>query len=327
MFRATGPGTIRLDRRSSRESHLIWFHLDNFDVDGVALKTEHRNVLTRIFRHNMVESGGIIMPVDRIWVFLRGYASRAGGAAHNIDLSRQRVANVRQYLNAYVSDDHITGLQHVGEDWSHSEIEEDENFRSVEVICTTENTPPLPPRPAFIYDRFRMRAKPVGGQAVDALAQGLDLAGHALPTGLGATFLLIQIERRSNHARKFFLFYSGQVSAGLSAPSFMFAQPNDFGELGGGYGDWVNFRTRSHDHHVAFTEFEGSASFGSLASVQIGLQDAGDSFFEFKSELMHSVEHWVNILPRTIVLPMPMSNGLGFSLASFSMAGHLVALD
>lgn len=334
MFRATGIGTIRPDSRVHSSGSLAWIHLDNFDVDGTTLKIEHRNELDRRFGHNFLpttHTGDLLIPADDIWIFLRGYASRTGGRDHvedNMALSLERVAVVSNYLNRIgISDGHITGLDYVGEAWSHGEIEEDDEFRSVEVIARSENSPPPPARPAFIYDRFRMRAKPIGGEAVDAISQGLDAAGHALPAGLGATFLRIQIERLRTHERKNYLFYTAQVSAGLSVPSFMFLQPGAFGEGGDGYGDWVRFRTRSHDHHVAFTEFEGSANFGNVGSVQFGTLDAGDSFFEFRSELMHSIEHWVNIRPRTIVLPMPTSNGLSFSLVSLSMGGSLVLLD
>jgi hypothetical protein len=327
MFRATGPGTIRLDRRSSRESHLVWLHLDNFDVDGVALKTEHRDELVRIFRNNMIESGGIIMPVDRIWVFLRGYASRTGGVAHNIDLSRQRVANVRQFLNAYVSDDHITGLQHVGEDWSHSEIEEDENFRSVEVICTTENRSPIPARPPFIYDRFRMRAKL--GSAEQMMAAGISMLN--LPGGLGATFIQIQINNTTTHAIQDYFFVSTQVTAGLSATDFMHEPPPQAQLLDSSVSDteyaaWVRFRTRSN-HHVALNEFEGSAAFGGLLAAQLGPLSLGENYFSFQSERMHSTAHWVAFFPRTIVLPMPNSFGFGFSLASLSAFGRLIMVS
>lgn len=323
---ATGPGEIRLDHRSSAADNVVWVHLDNFDIDGVDLKAEHRNALDRWFRHNMVESGGLIIPVDRIWVFLRGYASRTGGVEHNIDLSRQRVSNVRTHLTAYVSNSHITGMEHVGASWSHGEIEEDSQYRSVEVIMRTVNHPPEPTTPAFIYDRFRMRAKPAGPDIIGAIAGELDLPG-----GLGSTVLMIQIENRSTHERRDFLFVSMQVTAGLSAPISSSTEPTDQRLISesSDYGDWVNFRTRSH-HHVAFSEFVGSAAFGGMVSVQIGTYSPGSSlgmgenYFQFTSDRLHNVENYVAILPRTIVLPLPPSFGLGFSLISMSAMGRLM---
>jgi hypothetical protein len=312
----TGPGTIRIDRRSGSSENVVWVHLDNFDIDGVTLKTEHRNALTRWFSHNMVESGGLIIPVDRIWVFLRGYASRTGDTGHNLQLSRERVSNVRSFLNAYVSDSHITGLEHVGEAWSHREIEEDEQFRSVEVIMRPENRPPGGSPPGFIYDRFRMRAKL--GDAGDAAAVGSALAD--LPGGLGATVLHIQIQNRTTHAIQNYVFVSAQATAGLAVP--ISASEDE-------YGDWVNFRTRSR-HHVALSEFEGDASFGSMVSVQIGTYSPGESlgmgqsYFVFQSDHLRSVDNYVTVLPRTIVLPMPENLGLGFSLISMSAFGRLV---
>ena len=95
------------------------------------------------------------------------------------------------------------------------------------------------------------------------------------------------------------------------------------------YGDWVNFRTRSH-RHVALIEFEGDASFGSMVSVQIGTYSPGESlgmgesYFVFQSHHLHSIESYVTVLPRTIVLPMPENVGLGFSLISMSAFGRLI---
>lgn len=322
---ATGPGEIRLDHRSSAADNVVWVHLDNFDIDGVDLKAEHRNALDRWFRHNMVESGGLIIPVDRIWVFLRGYASRTGGVEHNIDLSRQRVSNVRTHLTSYVSNSHITGMEHVGASWSHGEIEEDSQYRSVEVIMRTVNHPPEPTTPAFIYDRFRMRAKPAGPDIIGAIAGELDLPG-----GLGSTVLMIQIENRSTHERRDFLFVSLQTTAGLSALESG-GTPNPDREIGidSDYGNWVNFHTRSN-HHVAFSEFVGSAAFGGMVSVQIGGYSPGESlgmgenYFQFNSDRLHNVDNYVFISPRTIVLPMPPTFGLGVTLISMSAFGRLM---
>lgn len=300
-------------------------HLDNFDIDGVTLKAEHRHALDRWFSHNMIESGGLVIPVDRIWVFLRGYASRTGGAEHNIELSQQRVSNVRTHLSTYVSGSHITGMEHVGDTWSRGEIEEDSQFRSVEVIMRTVNHPPEPTRPAFIYDRFRMRAKPAGPDVIGALLDELDVPG-----GIGSTILMIQIENRSTHERRDYLFVSLQTTAGLSVPlPSETSGHRETGDVSSDYGDWVNFRTRSN-HHVGFSEFVGEASFGSMVSVQIGPYSPGESlgmgenYFQFTSNSLHAIENWVTVLPRTIVLPLPPSSGIGFSLISMSAFGRLM---
>jgi hypothetical protein len=268
----------------------------------------------------MVRLGDMMMPADDKWIFLRGYASRTGGEEHNIDLSLQRVDVVNAFLVSLgISDTHITGLDYVGEAWSHSEIEEDDQFRCVEVIARHENIPPPPSTPVFIYDRFRMRARI--GTAGEAVAAGLSVV--ELPGGLGATVLEIQINNITTHATQNYFFVSAQVTAGLSAsvPSALTPRgPSSSSEMP--YANWVEFRTRSN-HHVALSEFEGSAAFGGLLGAQLGPLSFGDSYFTFQSDRLNSVDHYICVTPGTIILPMPDSIGLGFSLASLSAFGHL----
>ncbi|MGB4843304.1 MAG: hypothetical protein WBP16_02435 [Ferruginibacter sp.] len=323
----TGPGVIRIDHRAHRSGNLEWFHLDNFDIDGVTVKPRHRSYLSDRFANNFLpttRSTDLLIPADDIWIFLRGYASRTGGTDHNIDLSIQRVDNVRDYLvgSCHISDNKITGLDYVGEEWSHGEIEEDEIFRSVEVIASHENRPPPPSPPPAIVDRFRMRAKPVGAEVLGAIADELEIPG-----GLGGTLLMIQIQNRTSRDTRTYVYISAQVTAGLSVP--LPASPSgtrDRPSRGSGYGNWVNFTTRSN-HHVVFSDFEGSASFGGMVGVQIGSYSAGDNYFQFSSDQLRDVERWVTVRPRTITLPMPDSMGLGFSLISMSAFGRLILWD
>lgn len=313
----TGPGRVTTDARARSSGYTDWIYLENFDIDGVTLKIEHRNELTRRFG-GMHSSGDLMMPDDNKWIFLRGYASRTGASDHNLDLSNERVLAVHNFLLSLgISDNHITGLDYVGEEWSHSEIEEDDQFRCVEVIARLENITPPPSTPVFIRDRFRMRAKPAGPDVIGAIADEIDLPG-----GLGSTVLMIQIENRSTHERRDFLFVSLQVTGGLSIPFSGTPVPTS-SDLDFEYGDWVNFRTRSQ-HHVAFSEFVGSATFGGMISAQIGTFNAGDNYFSFDSENLHHAETYVVITPRTIVLPMPTTVGLSFSLISMSAFGRLM---
>jgi len=316
----TGPGRITTDARATHGSgYTDWIYLENFDIDGVTLKIEHRNELRRRFG-DMVRLGDLMMPADDKWIFLRGYASRTGSEEHNIDLSLQRVDVVHAFLVSLgISDTHITGLDYVGEAWSHAEIEEDDQFRSVEVIARHENIPPPPSTPVFIYDRFRMRARI--GDAGDAVAAGLSLLD--LPGGLGATVLQIQINNMTSHETRDYYFVSAQVTAGISvsAPTGP-STTRDGTHIDSPYADWVEFRTRSN-HHVSLSEFEGSAAFGGLLSASVGPLSFGDSYFTFQSDRLNSVEHYTAVTPRTIILPMPASIGLGFSLASLSAFGRL----
>ena len=329
----TGPGVIRLDHRAHSGINLEWFHLDNFNIDEVTLKTRHRNYLSERFANNFLPTSrpsDLLIPADDVWIFLRGYASRTGGRdhlQHNLDLSGSRVENVRSYLidNCCISNERITGLDYVGEEWSNGEIEEDDMFRSVEVISRTENRPPESHVVSFIYDRFRMRAKTCGPDILGAIAGELDIPG-----GIGSTILMIQIQNITTHETRTFLYISVQVTAGLSVPlpEGPSGTPRDITDHHSDYGDWVNFRTRSH-RHVALIEFEGDASFGSMVSVQIGTYSPGESlgmgesYFVFQSHHLHSIESYVRVIPRTIVLPMPQSVGLSVSLISMSPFGRL----
>lgn len=319
----TGPGIITTDSRAHRSGYANWIYLENFDIDGVTVKSEHRNELQRRFG-DMERVGDLLMPTDNQWIFLRGYASRTGGVDHNMNLSRDRVFAVQDYLLSLgISNDHITGLDFIGESWSNAEIEEDQQFRCVEVIGRMENIPPPPTTPSFVIDRFRMRARI--GDAGEAVAAGLSLID--LPGGLGATVLQIQIENMSTHDTRDFYFVSAQVTAGLSAPSVPdLPSPSSHTSSSieaSEFANWVEFRTRSN-HHVHLNEFEGEAAFGGMLSLQVGPLSYGDSYFSFESSRLHSVEHYASVIPRTIVLPMPDSFGLGFSLASLSAFGRLI---
>ena len=315
----TGPGRVTTSARAHSSTYSDWIYLENFDIDGVTVKSEHRHELSRRFGATHSIGGDLMMADDNKWIFLRGYASRTGGAEHNIDLSMQRVFAVQDYLLSMgISNDHITGLDYVGEEWSHAEIEEDDQFRCVEVIGRHENIPPPPSVPVFIRDRFRMRAMPVAASELGLLGEALGLAG-----GLGATILKIEIQNLATREIRTYAYGSIQVTAGLSLPTPGAPPSAPDTDPSREFGAWVDFNTRSN-HHVSFYDLEGEASFGSMLGVQIGPYSAGDSYFQFNSDRIHNVERWATVNPRTIVLPMPDSSGLSFSLASMSAFGRLI---
>lgn len=321
-IRATGPGIIGVDRRQREPENMDWFFLENFDVNGTSLKAEHRNYLTRRFgeREVLQGSGGFnfSLPVDNGWVFLRGYASRAGNDRLNQRLSADRVSHVRDFLvsRGYVPANRITGLEHVGENWSSGEIEEDAAFRSVEVIRRVQNIPPPPSAPDFIYDRYRLRVMSPGQIALDQIVEEIG-ERIPLPAGLGATVFQLQIQNRDTRAARNFLYYGGSVSAGLGTPNIE----------DGHYGPWSNFRTRSR-HHVALSEFEGDASVGSLGTAQLGSVDFGSNFLEFHSPNFTNLsgDNWALVEPRTITFSGPPAIGLGFSLAAIPLFGRMVMI-
>jgi len=105
MARFTGPGKIRVlklldsgppgvlkipDNVASATSFQAVLY--NFDIDGDALKREHKDFLKE---HVVPQLGN-----PQVKIELRGEASRTGSDAHNLDLSKRRVAQVKNFFSA-----------------------------------------------------------------------------------------------------------------------------------------------------------------------------------------------------------------------------------
>jgi hypothetical protein len=91
MLRPTGRGKIRELLLPAQDSATT-FHavLYNFDIDGEALKLEHRSWLTE---HVVPQLGN-----PSVKIGLRGEASRTGSDAYNLALSKRRVNQVLHFL-------------------------------------------------------------------------------------------------------------------------------------------------------------------------------------------------------------------------------------
>ena len=93
MLVHTGPGKVRELSLPTQDSATAFTGvLFNFDIDGDTLKPQHRAWLNE---HVVPQLGDPGLTID-----LRGETSNTGDAAHNLDLSRRRIAQVRAFLNA-----------------------------------------------------------------------------------------------------------------------------------------------------------------------------------------------------------------------------------
>ena len=95
MLRLTGPGKIRdlvvVGPKSDPATTIVSL-LYNFDIDGDAVKPQHREWLKE---HVVPQLGD-----SAVKIILRGEASRSGSDDHNLALSNRRVKNVENFLRA-----------------------------------------------------------------------------------------------------------------------------------------------------------------------------------------------------------------------------------
>ena len=126
----------------------------NFDVDGDAVKVEHKAFLE-----------GQVVPIlrqgDSI-CFLRGETSHTGTDAHNLDLSRRRADNVRSFLVSRGVPPARIRAQFVGETLAGSFPGENADARAVSLLVarTAPLPPPNPPpapTPAATTTQFKVR--------------------------------------------------------------------------------------------------------------------------------------------------------------------------
>ncbi len=105
MVRPTGPGKIRVLKirdggvpavpttfNNVASATTFQAVLYNFDIDGDVLKREHKEFLKE---HVVPQLGNAQVKIE-----LRGEASRTGSDTHNLDLSKRRVAQVKNFFRA-----------------------------------------------------------------------------------------------------------------------------------------------------------------------------------------------------------------------------------
>lgn len=128
--------------------------LVNFDVDGDAVKVEHKVFLD-----------GQVVPILRqgdTICFLRGEASHTGTDAHNLELSQRRADNVRAFLASRGVPPARVREQFVGESLAGSFPGENADARAVSLlVARTAPLPPPPsppaPKPAPTTTQFKVR--------------------------------------------------------------------------------------------------------------------------------------------------------------------------
>jgi hypothetical protein len=93
MLRLTGPGKIREILLAPDDAATTFQAvLYNFDIDGDTLKPQHKAWLSE---HVVPQLGDSNLRIE-----LRGEASNTGSDAHNLDLSRRRIAHVLNFFHA-----------------------------------------------------------------------------------------------------------------------------------------------------------------------------------------------------------------------------------
>ncbi|HJQ55350.1 MAG TPA: OmpA family protein [Vineibacter sp.] len=154
MLKPTGAGTI--EHHPSEATIApggIAVKLANYDVDGDSLKPQHEIFLqTEVIPHLMSSA-------NHVWLF--GFASRRGAAAHNMQLSRRRVDGVVNYLlHRGVRPSQIQSRAE-GERLAFGKKEEDASDRAVGVLVMprAKDAPPpqQPPPPPPVTDLFNVR--------------------------------------------------------------------------------------------------------------------------------------------------------------------------
>lgn len=170
--------------------------LCNFETGKSYLLLAHQDFLDNDVRN-------VIQKMQGPWVDLFGYASRAGDAGFNMNLSDQRIKAVRARIEQYANQVNFQIHQALGETQSGlNERNNDGYYRAVEIYVYASKPPtPVPPAPKPSLRRltFRSFSKTVaqsdsgGGQPnleKDAINELLKLGLSALQGKLTAEGLL-----------------------------------------------------------------------------------------------------------------------------------------
>lgn len=223
MLRRTGPGKTSTDPQFTAPG-VLKASLFNFDIDGDSVKSEHANFLeSRV---------APLLQGDRGHIWMQGSASKSGGDAHNIELSRRRVNKVAEILRDKGILDRQMQLDAVGEQLAQAHANEDETDRAVELVVlpVARESPPPPrevPPPPPVSDQFRIRM----------------LGGLAGSIGVGQVEnLFFQILDTRNNLTAFYTYSSAGMGRGLipRVPLSVTLR-----------GPWNDFRTDSAHSRIA----------------------------------------------------------------------------
>jgi hypothetical protein len=135
-IRPTGPG-----KTTNYTSPLgVLGRLYNFDIDGDELKPKHKEWLDRHVVPILLKGGSAT---------IRGFASTKGNADHNLELSRDRMYSVEDYLMLFTQLARIKKADYVGEQAASAQTGdnvENEFWRAVDITAWEKPTPPEPPK-------------------------------------------------------------------------------------------------------------------------------------------------------------------------------------
>jgi OmpA family protein len=153
VLKATGAGKVVTSGGAPAGG--VRAALANFDIDGDALKVEHKTFLD-----------GQVVPILRrpnSICILRGEASHTGSDAHNLELSKRRAQTVLGFLTSRGVPVQNVRVQFVGESLAGSFPGESADARAVSVLVARTTAVPAPqpePAPAAVpktATRFKIR--------------------------------------------------------------------------------------------------------------------------------------------------------------------------
>jgi hypothetical protein len=230
VLHTSGTGKIHVDPRYAQPG-MIKAALYNFDVDGDQLKPEHR-----IFLQTKIAP---LLQGDNGHIWMQGSASKSGSNAHNMGLSRRRVANAAQFLRSLGILDRQMQLDAVGEELAQSHALEDANDRAVGLlVLPVAKESPSPPKnippPPRVTTEFKIRL--LGA-----------LSGSAGPFQIENCFF--QIADKKNNLTSFYVFSSGGAGKGLIKGLNLSATMK---------GPWNDFTTNSP---IRVSQFGGATRF------------------------------------------------------------------
>ncbi|MFO0405467.1 MAG: hypothetical protein ACK50Q_03710 [Labrys sp. (in: a-proteobacteria)] len=140
--------------RISGTTALIAARLCNFKTGEAFLQLTHQSFLDDEVRP-------IVRASKNCWIDLYGYASRAGDANFNLNLSKARITSVRNRIDLYRDNINFAIFSSLGETESGPiERNDDGYYRAVEVYVYGQkpNPSPIPPKPQEKIRRFVRRS-------------------------------------------------------------------------------------------------------------------------------------------------------------------------
>ena len=254
MFRATGFGKI--------ESHadfvtagVLKAELYNFDFDDFegfkfrGLKTEHQNYLKDQVVPLLKNAKG------NIW--MQGTASRIGTTSWNMELSRNRVLTVANFLGLHGIDAEQMQTDAIGNEQAHRALD-DERDRGVLIwVYPRFQFDPPPPRhvPAKTYLSRHFKISMVTGLSISHTLQIARLLKLKIGAGLAFDGIIFMIWDTNNNVACLYVYIGIGLGVGLAYK----AMPNVAATT---HGPWTSFVTEKQMHCWQFGRWARFTSAG-----------------------------------------------------------------